>query len=316
MDEVVDQEWVSAAATRNYMARNPLVDWLHLYGQVNGFKQDDELPGYDPRTDFTNFILSQGVAFEAAVTRHLATKISILTISRHPGDIRSPRKAQETVEAMKAGYPLIAQGVLQDTASRTYGAPDFLIRSDVLDEMFPGTCPQEEVAISAPGLQSDGYHYRVVDIKFTTLDLNSDEFLANNGSSPAYKAQLFIYNRALGAIQGYLPPIAYLLGRSWRQTKRGETIRGTNCMNRLAPCGITETIGGQPLEDWVDWASAWLRKVRSDGGSWEILPEPSVPELWPNMGDVSDFPWHGAKTHIGKSLSDLTLLWFRRFPAL
>ncbi len=70
MDEVVDQEWVSAAATRNHMARNPLVDWLNLYGQLNGFKQDDELPGYDPRTDFTNFILSQGVAFEAAVTQH------------------------------------------------------------------------------------------------------------------------------------------------------------------------------------------------------------------------------------------------------
>jgi len=56
MDEVVDQEWVSAAATRNYMARNPLVDWLHLYGHGNGFKQDDELPGYDPRAEFTNFI--------------------------------------------------------------------------------------------------------------------------------------------------------------------------------------------------------------------------------------------------------------------
>ena len=25
-DEVVEQEWVSAAATRNFMARNPLVD--------------------------------------------------------------------------------------------------------------------------------------------------------------------------------------------------------------------------------------------------------------------------------------------------
>ncbi len=159
-----NQDWVSATATRNYMSRNPLMDWLNLYGQVNGFKQDNELPGYDPRTDFTNFILSQGVAFEDAVTRHLATKISINTISRHPGDIRSRQKAQETVEAMKAGYPLIAQGVLQDTASRTYGAPDLLVRSDVLNEIFPGTCPQEEVAISAPGLQSDGYHYRVVDI--------------------------------------------------------------------------------------------------------------------------------------------------------
>ena len=78
---------------------------------------------------------------------------------------------------------------------------------------------------------------------------------------------------------------------------------------RLAPCGMTEAIGGQPLEDWVDCASAWLRKVRSEGVKWEILPEPSVPELWPNMGDVSDFPWHAAKNNIGKSLSDLTLLW-------
>ncbi len=69
MDEVVEPEWVSAAATRNFRARNPLVDWLNLYGTHHGFKQDDELPGYDPRTDFTNFILSQSVAFEAAVTR-------------------------------------------------------------------------------------------------------------------------------------------------------------------------------------------------------------------------------------------------------
>ena len=42
-----DQDWVSAAATRNYMSRNPLVDWLALYGKDLGFKQDNELSKYD-----------------------------------------------------------------------------------------------------------------------------------------------------------------------------------------------------------------------------------------------------------------------------
>lgn len=40
--------------------------------QDHGFKPDDELPDYDPRTDFTRFILGQGERFEAAVTRYHA----------------------------------------------------------------------------------------------------------------------------------------------------------------------------------------------------------------------------------------------------
>ena len=70
MDEILGHEWVSATATRNYMARNPLVDWLSLYGKDHGFQPDDELPGYDSRTDFNSFLLSQGNAFETAVTQH------------------------------------------------------------------------------------------------------------------------------------------------------------------------------------------------------------------------------------------------------
>ena len=67
IEEILDHEWVTATATRNYLARNPLVDWLTLYGKGHGFQQDDELPGYDPRTDFNSFLLSQGNAFETAV---------------------------------------------------------------------------------------------------------------------------------------------------------------------------------------------------------------------------------------------------------
>ena len=61
------REWVSASSTRNYAIRDPLLDWLDIYGEKNGFRRDDDDPGYDHRTDFTEFIFSQGHAFERAV---------------------------------------------------------------------------------------------------------------------------------------------------------------------------------------------------------------------------------------------------------
>src|SRR5205814_5625423 len=63
------------------------------------------------------------------------------------------------------------------------------------------------------------------------------------------------------------------------------------------------------LSDAADAACAWMRRVRAEGQSWRLFPDPSVPELSPNMGSTSDQPWHHAKQDIGYTLQDLTLLW-------
>ena len=130
--------------------------------------------------------------------------------------------------------------------------------------------------------------------------------LGNSGSARAYKAQLFIYNRALGRLQGYLPPKAYLLGRGWKQGSE----RGSSCMERLAPVPHASNISkgyslGEATRDAVDW----IRRARTEGRRWTVLPEPSINELRPNMSHVQDAPWHGAKRQIGHELEDLTLLW-------
>ena len=57
------------------------------------------------------------------------------------------------------------------------------------------------------------------------------------------------------------------------------------------------------------WPTGSQRRVR-EGGGWTPLPEPSVPELWPNMGETGDFPWHAAKSAIASQLDELTLLWY------
>ena len=169
-----------------------------------------------------------------------------------------------------------------------YGSPDFLVRSDVLRKLFPQSISSQEARTSASDLGYPGWHYRVVDTKFTTIHLNADGTqVANGGSAAAYKAQLYIYNRMLGRLQGFEPPESYLLGRGWEQRRCGVTDRGSNAMERLGPVPQNGTVTSKvPIAVAVEEALSWVRRVRTEGREWQLLPKPSVPELYPNMGRV------------------------------
>ena len=142
------EDWISATSSRNFIAQNTLMDWLSLYGKSHGFKQDTEYTNYDPRTNFSDFILWQGKAFEDAVIRYLSTLIPITTVSDSPSQIRNLGKAKETFQSMVEGLPVIGQGVLWDAESRTYGARDLLVRSDVLNDLIANTLTQDEVTVN------------------------------------------------------------------------------------------------------------------------------------------------------------------------
>ena len=305
------EDWVSATDTRNFLRQDPLLDWLDLYGEEKGFQRDTEFPGYDPRTDFTHFIFAKTREFEASVINYLKTITTLSTIASSPSDGRKFEKVQETFAAMETGVPLIYQAVLWDDENRTYGIPDLLIRSDELIRLFPSALTADEATQEAKDLQGARWHYRVVDIKFTTLDLLAGGELGNDDSARAYKAQLFVYNRALGRLQGSLPPVSYLLGRSWGQTRKGVKMRGDGCMELLAPVRHESLLKkGTSLAQAVSQATDWVRRVRGEGKQWSVLPQPTVPELRPNMKNDQDSPWSQAKRQIGEELEDLTSLWY------
>ena len=181
-------EWVSATKTRNFLLEDPILDWLDLYGKKAGFQRDDELPGYDPRTAFSEFLFERANQLEAAVIAHLGTLTDIRRITSENKEARSLEKAEKTFAAMVEGVPIIYQGVLRDAENQTYGLPDLLTRSDVLRELFPDCLTEEEASTPAPELGSSvPWHYRIVDIKFTTLHLLAGGELGNSGSAPAYK---------------------------------------------------------------------------------------------------------------------------------
>lgn len=322
------QPWVSAGRTRNWMLNDPLLDWLHLYGKSRGYRPDKEVDGYEKNLDFLAFLIERGNAFEAGMLQLFQERSEVVPIAQDYRDIRKLDKAEETFAAMQQGVPILYQAVLWDAHNLTYGAPDFLIRSDVLHQLFPTSFPEQDAEQAAPDLGSAGWHYRVVDTKFTTVHLAAGGTLANTGSAPAYKAQLYVYNRMLGRLQGFEPPESYLLGRGWQQRQD----RGTDALERLGPIPQHGTVAKQfPTAVAVEEALRWIRRVRTEGQDWHLLPTPSVPELYPNMsqadagemmldigpaerepgvGEEDDTEqWVGVKKWLAVELKELTQLW-------
>ena len=228
---------------------------------------------------------------------------------------RSLEKAKATLAALEAGCEIVHGGVLWNPENRTYGVPDFLIRSDVFDRLFPhhpdpyGGVAADQADAEARG----GWRYVVVDAKFTTLHLFPETVpgrkprkgsrpgeINNDGSSPAYRAQLFLYNAALARLQGCAPRRAFLLGRGWEQSGA----RGANALERLGPVSMTAELAGS-----TEPAVGWIRRLRKDGANWRVLPEPSLPELRPPASSAADWPWKGAISEIIEKLDDPIRLW-------
>ena len=208
--------WVAAGATRQWCRRNELVDWLEIYGIERGFTPDTMRAGYDERFDFGRWVSERGRLFEEAVLQHLASQVTLTRIGGVRTGARSRQAAEETWRAMARGDGAIAQGVLRDPQARMYGKVDLLVRSDVLARMCADAFGEEDdPADPAPALDGAPWHYRAVDVKFTTVELLKGGLLST-ATELATSAQLWAYNAALGRLQGLTPSFAYVLGRGWR----------------------------------------------------------------------------------------------------
>jgi len=320
-------KWVSASSTRNYMLRDPLIDWLKYHYISSVPKTPSQTKDVlrvvsDNRSpnSFTEYILEQGCVFESHVIKLICKKFGNDLLIDIGGELnpKSPEKVQETLDAMNKGIPFIHSGLLHNSDDRTFGIPDLLVRSDWLNDLvLIKPLNLEQASTSAPKLidvhlpdEPPKYHYLVVDIKFSTLYLRSDSLhILNCGSFPAYKAQLYIYNRALAKIQGYDPKKAYILGRKWKYSVKGETYKGTSCFDRLGTIDYNEVD-----KDYVEKtckAVEWVREVKSDVASqWNITKTPlERPELYPNMCNSHDYPWGNIKKKLAEKINELTSVW-------
>lgn len=335
---------VSATQTHNYILNNCLDDWLNLYyrSKILGietkkriYKRSNNLETIIPKENdkvtllskeriknshltFTDILFQKGHAFEDIVINKLREKYEnkIVTIVENMKDYH--KKLGEYIDTsihhICQGTPIIYQAALlnnEGPMKNSYGICDLLIRSDYLNEIFETPPLDEDMTTHKAPLLTGHYHYVIIDIKWTTLELCSDgDHLRNNGRIPSYKSQLYVYNHALGHIQGYEPPVAFIMGSRWKIEKRingkATIITNNNCFDRLGKIDYSS----KDKEYKISAADAikWVLDVRTEGDKWSLYPQPSNNLLYPNISGVES-PWDSFKEQYAKEINDITVLW-------
>jgi hypothetical protein len=308
----MDDTWISATSTYNYLMKDPLLDWLKLH--YNSFIRKNKKYKNITKTlinnssdSFTSYIMNQGIIFEEKILESLVKKFGKERIKEIHGEKnpRSMEKVNKTLKAMNKGYPIIHSGVVYNPEKKVFGIPDLLIRSDWLKHIVNISPLDEKEEII-----DNNWYYCVVDIKFSTLKLRADSVhILNTGSYPAYKSQLLVYNWGLEYMQGFNPNKAYILGRRWVSTSKGETFTNNTCFDKLGVINY-KSIDNEYIK-LTKQAIKWIKDVRANGAEkWNILNYPLDRwELYPNMCNTYDYPWHNVKVEIAKKTKELTQLW-------
>lgn len=323
--------WVSGTSIKNHLLNDPLLDWLKLYYGKRGF---NTTPSTHMRVNISNqrglrdqlqhsmkeeekqlhILFEMGLKFEDMVMSYLREKFPNAVKRVQEERFPSIHEMDKTYGYMLEGVPIIEQAVLYNNQNKTFGVADILVRSDWLNKIVNKEVVDEnESKVGAPGINAPDYHYRVVDIKWTTMMLCSDgRCIRNSGRFPAYKGQLAIYNATVGLLQGYTPPKAYILAKSWKDDKAIYDSDGNynddryTCFDRLGEVDY-ENFDQQYINRTMQ-AINWVRRVRFEGDQWSCVP-PSVSELYPNMCNHYDTPYHHIKKELSNQINELTQIW-------
>jgi hypothetical protein len=209
---------------------------------------------------------------------------------------------------MQEGVPIIKQAVLYNESNRTFGIADLLIRSDYINKLFTDNI--EHITKHEETIRckfSDNYHYRVIDIKWSQLQLCSDGFkILNTDRYPAYKGQLAIYNLALGKMQDYIPNTAYILGKSYKYECKSKNYYGLNSFDRLGQIQYNDF--DSKYIELTKKAIDWYRDMLVNGSKWNIIINNRI-ELCPNMCNNADAPYTDIKQELAKKRFELTSIW-------
>lgn len=298
-----NRKFISASKLKNFVFEDTLCDWLdEFYSNYNSnsnynFNQDQNCEIIYPK--FVNEVFENGIQFEKQIVdqiKHMFPN-QYITISTSGFESLEIKKFYETILAMKNGVPIIFQGVLHNNIDNTFGIPDIIIRCDYINKLVPGTFHEKEKESIL-----NKRHYRIIDIKSSKILLKANgKNILNNPLNRYYKTQLYVYNNALGIVQGYTPPIAYILSKSLQHKN--------NKYTSFKKLGIVDYENDDKyIINLYQKSISWIRYMRKNGKNWD--PEnPHILELYPNYKNKYDYKWKDYKSKLLINRSDILELW-------
>ncbi len=283
-------QWINASDTKNYIMKDPLLDWLNMYSQNQTHKY-----AKDNNNSFNEYIISKELEFQDAVVKNLYNRFpnDIVSIA-HKNEKFSINKHQVTVNAMVKGIPIILNGLLHNRNNNTYGMPDIILRKDYLKNIIKYV--KDDILINESHIKWD---YCIINIKYISLTLKNG-YIVNTGNVASYKSELIVCNEALKSILGYVPNDIYILGRKYKEDKSYGSFEKIGVIDVMS---YDHDIVMKTYE-----SITWIRELKQYGSEWDIS-RPHRGELYPNMSNLFDYPWHQLKKQIAKDIGEITLLW-------
>lgn len=327
--ELSVQPWM----LNNFIRQDPVIDWLELY--------DDHSHKDTAPTPFLHMIKRKHLEFASLVRAYIRTNYNypgfVVDIDPFPvEDIQNTMVSVEpqnlsvsdcsvtaTREAIGNLVPIILNPCFKTTVTfyqpktdevenvnteRTItceitGRADMLILNQFRDQLLN---------IDTSIYQEPYDKYSLVNFKFSTINLRTDGLhLLNNPKQKVYKSQLWLLNKALEHEQSYLSQHAFMIGRKYDYKSQGKS---TKINNAFGAVGIIEYTDYQYDAQYNDlcWNGIqWLQRVRSNHYKELDLFNPSdeTPEMFPNMKNHNDYPWHRRKLEVARKIKEITLMY-------
>ena len=108
-------------------------------------------------------------------------------------------------------------------------------------------------------------------------------------------------------IQGYFPDTAYIMGKGWTFTKSHQDYYLNDPFDRLGHISYSDKDNSY-IEETAK-AIQWIRTVRSSHQEMMVYPAPTCSELYPNLNNHHDEPYHQLKQEIAIKIGEPTILY-------
>jgi hypothetical protein len=283
------------ADVNNTVLQDQLLDWLKLYG--TGMTKDKARGEFD----FVRYIYQQTVKFRIVCQNYIKNKYPE-TIDVESGCYPVQKcdytikydfnyqywdRIKKTNSLMKQKTPIILNAGLFDSDLNIYGKADMLVHKDFL---YKFVTPEEQENVP---------EYYIFSMKFSTLNLRvNGKHLLSNTKQNIYKAHLSFLSMCLPGSGSK----CYIIGRKSNMRKQ----KFNGAFDNIGEVDF-ETIDYNYTQLIKD-ALLWLTTLETQGNKWNIN-NPTDPEMFPNMKNKRDYPWHNLKNKLANKLNEITKMY-------
>lgn len=305
---------ISPSQIRNHVHEDPLAEWIEMYYTKIGY---NEFPNEKNKNDLEKLERQhrntyEGKGFSFSNKTHSSEKFGpgnkylkgnifeqivydkIIEIigKENFKDMKKEGKQHhlDTYEEMMNGTPVIAQGMLYNPINNTFGISDLIVSSKFVNKILrTNILTPEEENISAPYLRDKGFHYVVLDIKYQGFELYAGTMqLRAAQHSKFVKCQLAIYNLAVGLLQGYISPKAYVVGKYFKDDSKSSPRIFSYALDALGTVDYSDKRDNEIINITADYIER-KRIMTVEGHMWQPLKHDiKNPDLFPNMKVKND----------------------------